>query len=433
MIECPCKVVFQTHGPGFHFLGYYDVSPLNRAGSRLLTHHGVFESRRMPRAGDVVQVGYWSIDERRYHPVAETGAFNWQQGARLQWLPPDFDSRIIFNASESGRFVSRILDLGDGSTRTLPHPVYTVHPAGRSAICVNFPRLMFTHPGYAYAGDLDPRWGGSLPDGDGLFRIDLETGDSSLVVATKDLKRFRPVASMDGATHYLDHAMFSPGGHRFCFLHRWDLPDGGMYTRLFTADEWGRGVRCLLDSGRVTHTGWRGDRELVAWGRVPSPVASLRRSRWISRYLLRPLLPLYHRVAGARGLLRSTLIGDSYLLIEESTGRSRRLAPGVRFADDGHPSWHPHDRRWMLTDTYEDAEFQRDLLLYDHDRQLLLRVGRFASDPATCSTGFRCDLHPRWVSNGRYVCIDSTHANGERQVYLIDVSPAITSEARSWP
>jgi hypothetical protein len=421
LIRRECPVVFATRGPGFHFFGYYDKSPFDRAGRRLLSHHGRFDSRRMPTATDTVELGYWDLEAGSYQPVASTRAFNWQQGAQLAWLPPDYESRILYNDREGKSFVSRILDLGTGATRTLPLPMYAIHPGGGSAVCANYERLYHTHPGYAYEGIVNLRWDGPLPLGDGLWRLDLETGEHRLVVSTEALVGHRPVSSMHDAVHYLEHAMFNPDGSRFHFLHRWRLPDGGIYTRLFSADEWGGDLRCAMDTGGVSHCCWRGRDRIVAWARPAGKITGLRRARWASRYVLRPLLPLWRVVARAEGVRRA-VVGETYYVVDERNGGITPLAPGLAFPSDGHPSWHPREGRWMLTDTYQDEAFHRHLLLYDADERRLIEIGSFPTLPETCDTGYRCDLHPRWDHSGRRVCIDSNH-EGERQMYVLDVSP----------
>ncbi|HJO25527.1 MAG: hypothetical protein QF890_01460 [Myxococcota bacterium] len=136
----------------------------------------------MPRAEDRVQIGYWSLEEGKFYPVAETRAYNWQQGAQLQWLPPDYSTRIVFNDREGDRFVSRIVNIEDGTSRALPFPIYTVHPAGTSAVCVNCERSYFRRPGYNYQGVVKPEWDVPLHPDDGLFRLDLETGERQMYV-----------------------------------------------------------------------------------------------------------------------------------------------------------------------------------------------------------------------------------------------------------
>ncbi len=58
-------------------------------------------------------------------------------------------------------------------------------------------------------------------------------------------------------------------------------------------------------------------------------------------------------------------------------------------------------------------------------KQRLIEIGRFFSPPDTCSTGWRCDLHPRFDRSGTRVIIDSMHENDERQIYVIDVASVV--------
>jgi len=81
VIERECPIAFQTHGPGHHFFGYYDKSPIDRAGERLLTHRADFDFKRMPRESDEIAIGFWTLADGRYHELARTRAYNWQQGS----------------------------------------------------------------------------------------------------------------------------------------------------------------------------------------------------------------------------------------------------------------------------------------------------------------------------------------------------------------
>jgi hypothetical protein len=87
---------------------------------------------------------------------------------------------------------------------------------------------------------------------------------------------------------------------------------------------------------------------------------------------------------------------------------------------DGHCSYSP-DRRWILTDSYPDAEGYRTLILFDTKADRRIEIGRFHG-PSPKDVEVRCDLHPRWSRDGHSVCIDSLHENGDRQVYVLDVT-----------
>lgn len=426
MVEHECPIIFKTHGPGHHFFGYYDKSPLDINGERLLTHRADFDFKRMPKPTDEINIGYWSIADGEYHQLATTKSFNWQQGSQLQWLGPDFSTKIIFNDRTDDHFISRIIDVETKSEQCFSYPIYTVHPNGRSAICVNYERIFFPRPGYRYEGIVKQKWNKLLPEGDGLFRLDLESGDLKMVISTKQLFHYKHVTSMEGCIHYLEHALMSPDGRRFCFFHVWQLSDGGFYTRLYSADEYGKEIRLLSDGGMVSHCGWRGLNQITAWARPVSTISNLRKNQIVTTTFIKRLLPTYHWFHKYFDIMPGKILGETYFIFHDGKElKSERLAPQIQFKQNGHGTWRPGDKRWFLTDTYEDKDFYRNLLLFDYDNDELIRIGKFYSLPETCSTGFRCDLHPRWSHDGKIVCIDSIHDKGDRQMYLIDTSTVI--------
>jgi hypothetical protein len=90
--------------------------------------------------------------------------------------------------------------------------------------------------------------------------------------------------------------------------------------------------------------------------------------------------------------------------------------------ENGHCSYSP-DRRWVLNDTYPDAERMQTLLLYEPDTDRRIDLGRFHSPPAF-SKDIRCDLHPRWSRDGCQISFDSVH-DGTRQLYVMDVADVV--------
>ena len=106
-----------------------------------------------------------------------------------------------------------------------------------------------------------------------------------------------------------------------------------------------------------------------------------------------------------------------YALLTDRTQDVDIVGEGV-LTCDGHCSWSP-DRRWVLTDTYPDAENIRTLILYHPETATRVDIGRFYSPP-DLKGPIRCDLHPRWSRDGKQVCIDSAHED-TRQMYVLDV------------
>jgi len=139
-MSCNVPIRAVTRGPKHHFFGYYDKSPWDLEGRWMLALEVDFMDRP-PKPGDAAIIGLVDLKEdSAFCPIAQTHAWNWQQGAMLQWLPGTSRRLIIYNSCQGGSFVSVIRDLDGGEERTLPLPVYTISHSGRWALTPNFSR-----------------------------------------------------------------------------------------------------------------------------------------------------------------------------------------------------------------------------------------------------------------------------------------------------
>ena len=370
-----------TMGPNHHSFGYYDKCPWDATGRYLLALAMEFMDRP-PGPSDVVVVGMVDLNEgNRWVALDRTCAWNWQQGTMLQWLESAPDRLIVYNAREGDRFVSIVRDVHSGQVRALPRPVYAVSRDGRQAVSLNFSRVHRCRPGYGYAGIPDPWEDDAAPEDDGIYWLDLETGENRLVVSIARVAEFRPQPSMEGAKHWFNHLQFNTDGSRFLFLHRWRTPDGGWFTRLFTANPDGSGLYCVADHELVSHFDWKNERQILAWARQHGE-------------------------------------GDFFYLFTDRSDEKEIVGRGI-LTQDGHCSYSP-DRTWILSDTYPDERDMRTLILYRPSDKLRVDVGSFYSSPHI-RADFRCDLHPRWNRDGTQICFDSIH-EGERQLYAVNVS-----------
>jgi len=427
------RLVFATPGDEQCFFGYYDKSPMDATGQKLLCLRTTC-TNPLPNDEDRAEVGYWSLADGQWRGLGETAAFNWQQGAMAQWLGPDFSQRIIYNDRRDDRFVSIIVDINSGNEKIIPHPIYTLHPDGCHALAIDFERHYFPRRNYAYSGIVRPKKNQPIVPGDGIFHVDLESGARQKIIDIEEICARAPQSIETGGANTLEHLMFSPSGRRFMFLHRWVLPDGGINTRLYTADRQGGDLRLLLDSGKVTHACWRGDDHITCWGTpgesLGGRIAALRRSPFLGRFILKPLLAGYHRLphrlAHSPSLTRK-LTGAGYLILPDEENANPSALAANAFLRDGHPSWNPVFPAWLLTDTYEDAAGFRDLYLYDTEKENRIDLARLTSPPAFNEPPDNCDLHPRWDFSGRLVCVDSARDNG-RRMYVFDVSDLVDSK-----
>ena len=373
-----------TKGPDFHWFGYYDKLQFDPSSRYVLGMQATFQGRT-PAPEDTIRVGMVdTVDNDRWIDLGESRAWCWQQGCMLQWLPGS-KSEIIWNDREGNRFISHILDVKTGKKRTLPAPVYAISPDSRWAVHPDFRRTHDTRPGYGYAGIPDPNRDVLSPADSGIWKLDLATGKHEFLVSIADITSVRDGRSdFQGAKQWLNHLLVSTDGSKFCFLHRWARPDQrGFVTRLITCKPDAKDMFVLDPYGKTSHFIWRDPSHILAWAWHPSH-------------------------------------GEKFYLYRDRSRDVEVVGPDVMIVN-GHCTYLPPDKRWILNDTYPDKDRNQNPYVYDTTTNRRVPLGHFHSQPEY-KDEFRCDLHPRYSPDGRKVVIDSPHAGNGRQMYLFDIS-----------
>lgn len=368
--------------PGF-FFGFHDVTPWSPDNTMMLAHRFSIPLR-MPLAHDEVEVGFFSGDEfKNFTVVGRTLAWNWHQGAMLQWMGPS--EQIVFNDFDGRKHVARIVDTEGCMLSTLPLPVAAISPDGQLAISHNFARLRGTPHGYAYANGADFEQDQLAPEADGIHIMDVASGSSQLLFSVKEIASIAPDTTMRGAFQYFSHCQFSPSGQRFSFFHRWVQRSNEIWTRMISCAIDGSDLHIFRTAGMVSHIDWRDDSHILAYART------------------RPL-------------------GDGYYLFEDLSDVSSAIGR-KHLTSDGHPSF-SHDRRWILTDTYADRLRLRSLVLYDtHENRRFDLLRLFSPKEfsgVSIADHLQCDFHPRWNRDSTMISFDSAHT-GTRALCFITV------------
>ena len=370
-----------SFGPKHHFFGYYDKSPWNASQSLLLAHEVSFNDRA-PNAEDPVTVGIiHAHDKHRFQSLVETTTWNWQQGAMLQWLPAHPDNYFIYNDRRNDMYVGIVRDVSGKEITVYNRPIYAVLPNGKTGFSVNFARLAVHRPGYGYAGLSDPFDNDPHPSQDGIWSVDLESGQCKLVVSLGQLAILNPKPTMQGGFHYINHIQPSRNGKWIAFFHIWTIDAKRWEVRLYICKANGSELKCLLDTGKISHYDWQGDDNILVWAAHPE--------------------------TGKSHFLRLGL--DDTV---EIFGKSE-------LTEDGHCTFSP-DKQWVLNDTYPDQFDMRTLMLVSWPDGRRINIARLHSPKSKWWGEIRCDLHPRWSRDGRMLCLDSVH-DGTRQMYVVDV------------
>ncbi|NJO15252.1 MAG: hypothetical protein HC877_05760 [Thioploca sp.] len=409
-----CPIIAATPTNKAHFFGYHDLCPWNKQDNTLiLLRTDPTVEERIPNGHDIAEICLWQPESDTLEPIAETKAWNWQQGARLQWLP-NTHSSIIYNTIENNSINSVVLDLSTQTQKILPFSIAAISPSGQIALSPHFGRLGKYWPAYGYAGIESPYIDELAPAEDGLWQIDLVTGEVSLRFSLLEMLEQEMLTQLPNTVHFIAHPSFSPHGNHFAFMHRFMTPDGALYSRLFISDTNGSNYHLLAEE-KVSHFDWYDDNTILVWTRFSGKsLTSIRRSHLLVNPLFMPIIRKLRQLAPR---LKQSLFKEGYYLIDIHDPQNRQIVGMGLLEQDGHPMFST-DRQWIVTDTYPDKNHNQTLILFNQITNQRIDIGKFQAKEIT-NSDIKCDLHPRWNRANTRLCIDSTH-NGIRQCLIID-------------
>jgi len=371
----------------FHSHSYYDIPVFDHRSRRIVAYRTDFAGRH-PAVDDKVEIGLIDITDpdTAWTTIGESRAWSVQQGPMAQWLPPSGDGvgpRVIWNDREGARIVARIHDPATGATRTLPRPVYAVSPDGRAILSLNLLRLDALRPGYGYPGDPTAAHD-RKPDDDGVWRMDTDTGEATLILPLRRAVRFLMknlgLRSRLGHlryryTYWFNHVKISPDGSRFTIKLRFRVP-GGPWNETM-----GYSLTCGLDGSDLrllapatSHVIWMDNDRLYFW---------------------------------QNGKVR--LFRDAGPGVEEAVFAPEHLNANV------HIRQIPDAADTFVYDTPYREDI--DVCILDLAAQTSRAIAHFGNH-VPAKGAFRCDLHPCPSPDGRHLVV-TTLQDGGRQVHLL--------------
>ena len=365
-----------------YFFGYYDKSPWDATGRYMLClrANDTWSDVSPKEKADILLIDTQKTeaDKDRVRKIAETSAWNVQQSCMLQWLGPDFSSKVLFNDCRDEKYCSVVLDVATGNEKIIPAAVYTVAADGKTALTLDFSRLYNLRPGYGYYNIPEETKGIALPNATAVWTIDLESGAVTPLLKYADFASFQPRKEMleEGSVHKVNHLMINPNGKRFMVLYRWFIGQR-KYTRLITCNVDGTDMYVLSDDDMVSHCYWKNDNEILAFENKHDR-------------------------------------GPGYYLMKDKTQEYKHL--WSKYSNDGHPSYSP-DGEYVVTDSYPDRARIADIKVLKENKADGTVVARVFA-PFKYDNDTRCDLHPRWSRDGKQICFDSVF-EGHRGLYIV--------------
>lgn len=222
-----------TQGPQNHYFGYIghvQNIPWNGSEHYLLTLRVGFHDR-MPAADDAADILLLDA-ENGYaaRKVDETRAWNPQQGTMMYWNPDAPETQFFFNDRDpaTNRIFCVLFDIEQNKRireyrfEDTPFGNGGIRQNGGSFAGINYGRMARLRPvtGYPEAYDWNPD--ALHPEDDGVFVVDIETGDKRLLVSFRQMRD----ALVERHPHiettplFINHTLWSRDGERLFFFVR---------------------------------------------------------------------------------------------------------------------------------------------------------------------------------------------------------------------
>ena len=377
-----------TFGPSNHFFGYIGHAgtiPWNGTGRYILALRTTYQDH-MPEAGEAADIVL--IDTENGYTVEkieETCGWNPQQGTMFYWNPDATDTQFFFNDRdpETSRIFTVLYDIKKRArVKEYRYDDVAFANGGVSQVGgwftgINYARMARLRLVTGYKGTYDWTEGVDHPEDDGIFRVNIVSGEKELIVS---FAQMRDALIADGQLEvgplFINHTLWNRDGDRIYFYARagWDGNGGVRVNQPFTVQSDGGGL--TIQRGFIGgHPEWE----------------------------------MGHRAIGGQD--DKLVIYDTDLqevvdqiadpTIIEKPGGDSSLSPDgnwivTGYGKDGHNMWVVYrrtDGAWIRTPAYDQRPYVS---------------GDLRSDPA-----------PLWNRDGTKILFPSLVADGSRQLHVI--------------
>ena len=382
-----------TFGPQHHFYGYEGHAgntPFNGDDTKLVLLETAFQDRAVT-PGDAASIILYDLASKRSRVLMQTRAWNFQQGSMLYWNPRRPAQEFFFNARRddgSDKIYTVLYDIDVGVAKRFfnpetPYANSGVAQGGGKFLAINYGRLARLRPVTGYAGAYDWTEGEAHPSNDGVWVVDVETGEDTLIVSYQRIYDtfVESYPDMEGQDLLVNHTLWNREDTRILASFRW-LEDGKLRDIWVSFKPDGSDIREFKDPG---HPDWETGTRLLA------------------------------HVGGADRIY-NVVTGE----------QSEPINAEFFLAFDGDKALY-RDLNWIATHDKQNQDGRRQLsvLLYSRAAGAGLRFPPYPVGPyyyqgeQSVNSLNRIDMSPCWSRSGRMVYFYALAPDGTRQSFLI--------------
>jgi hypothetical protein len=386
-----------TKGPQNHLFGYIGQSltiPWNSKGNRILTLSSPFIDH-LPDGSEPAGVCLVHLDqpEGKYYKIEkvdESLGWNPQQGTMFYWNPDNPENQFFFNDRDkkSGKVFTVLFDIKQG--RRVHEYKFEDTPVGNSGVCptgnsflaINYARMARLRAVTGYKGATDWTEGVRAPKDDGIFKIDIQTGEKELLVsfATLEAELIKKGFDNEGEALFINHTLWNREGNLFCFFVRAGWKDSGSKAKRTN-------VFCTMNSdGTGLHVGRQFIGGHPEWGNGQNMIGRIGKDQVIFDII-------NEKIVGKIGTPEAipdpegdiSLSPDGNWFVNGSAKNGKNFYNIVRLKDG----------KWTRTEGIDKGEYSGDV---------------------------RIDSAPRWNRENNQILVQGITDDGTEQLFIITVN-----------
>ncbi len=402
------KIQQLTSGPQHHFFGYdghVGTIPWSGEGRYILSLETTFHDRIPGGFDDPANIILIEAATGKITKVAETRAWNFQQGTMLYWNPLKPDEEFFFNDRRADNKAFTVLyNFKTKQRREFLFPDAPVANGGVAQrggkfLALNYGRISRTV--VAYPGSFNFSKGQGHPDNDGVWVVDAVTGRAKLIVSYQTiyerLKDRYPELSQppSGKANqlFLNHTLWNRDDTRVWFIARWFRQGSNttFYSALFTANADGSDLRELTED--IGHPDWEvGTRVL----------------------------------GGGFGRSEKTQGQPPYVIWDALKNEVVEFVGPKFLTKAGEPGFSP-DLNWIATtegSSNEKGKIRR-VVLFSRQGDVGLKLPYYRNELPSSSQkddALRLDMPPRWNRDGSKILFETLAEDRTVQLFVVHLS-----------
>lgn len=250
-----------THGSNhtfFGYIGHVQNIPWNESERYILALSSTFQDH-LPEGhepADVLLID--THDNYSVKKIEESRGWNPQQGTMFYWNPLAPETQFFFNDRdpETGKVFCVLYDITQGKRIRKYH--FDDHPIGNGGLmqeggwfaAINYARMARLRAVTGYKGATDWTEGVKHPKDDGIFKVNTETADHSLLVSFEQIAAIirESEPHIEELALFINHTLWNREGDRLFFFARAGYSNNKNYPRInapFVVNADGSGLKRL--------------------------------------------------------------------------------------------------------------------------------------------------------------------------------------------